>query len=246
MRPAYVLACLSLSLLACNPYRSDGVSMTHPSLRPPAPAIEPLGVPPPIVGPETVSGPTTSASQPSLPPVATPQQSDVPAIATVADEPETEEGWQGLRWGMSRADIRSILPAATEIKELVGRTEKAAFGLDSYALPGCTARAIMDFTPSGGLQSVRVQSKGNVDAACIQSIRNGIADKYGMPAHEERPKGSIDIHNAVWRTPGTVISLVSSIDGKGRGLFQIAYANPTAGATPAGANAASTDQKAKL
>lgn len=242
----------ALALGACSPHGSRGVASDHPLFAPPPqPAATAMAAPAPAAAmtePQAMAA-TPAAAAPAMMEPATPMMAMAPAMAPEPAAPAPEpmrEGWQGLMWGMSRADIRTVMPAATELKETVGRAERAGFGLDSYALPGCAARALMDFTPAGGLRAVRVVAKGNVDAACVRSLRQGLLETYGAPAHEEKPRGAMDIHNAVWRAPGTVVSLVSSIDGRGRGLFQIAYADPAAPAAAPPATPPAADVKARL
>lgn len=237
-----------LALMAgCNPYAADGVRPDHPAL-PSRPVPSVVMAPPVAAAPATPHQvpPVVPQPLPPPPPTAPPTAVKSAAPAQPVEPQVVDEGWQGLMWGMSKADIRQVMPTAGEVKEKIGKTERVGFGLPRYPMPGCAARALMDFTPQGGLKTVRVVGTGTVDAACIRAVRKGLADKYGVPASEEKPKGGMDIHNAVWRRPGVIVSLVSSLDAKGQGLFQIAYANPAEPAAAPSASQADGDLRGKL
>jgi hypothetical protein len=122
---------------------------------------------------------------------------------TVQEAPRAEHSqdvWQGLTWGMTKADIFVRLPQARDFPSTANQNVMF-FGLPRYDVAGCPAQVVFQFE-EGRLTGIGLIFETFGHEFCGGSILDGLNSRYGRSLSDEKTReGGADTRYMHWVSP---------------------------------------------
>lgn len=130
---------------------------------------------------------------------------------------EQPDGWRGLRWGMTAAEVEAALPGET------GRSDDGALEIKAFEIDGRDYRVAFGFTGAGGLRAVTLDLFTNDGepsrhlGVAFEGLDKLLAEKYGpavVAKDDRRPTrfgGYTASRQRSWSSATTIVRLGYSL-----------------------------------